>query len=312
MTEIYDQNIMMGALKKALPYIRLYRNKLFVVKTGGAIFEDKSALREMVEQLGVLNELGARLVLVHGGGVQTTELATKLGVETNMVNGRRVTDEKTLEISTMTLNGSINTKLIAACRAQGLNAAGVSGVDAGLIRATRRPPQQVNVNGDKVTVDYGLVGDIQRVDAKILNSLLDAGVVPIVSPISCDEQGQLLNINADTVAARIAAEMGAEKLIFMGAEMGILENIKDSSSLISYTDIRGLDKLKEKGIIDKGMLPKANAAREALLGGVRRVHMVTFTRPSSLLVEIFTNEGSGTLIVKDTMELLPAEQQAQT
>lgn len=303
-----DQYTMMTALKRAIPYIRLYKSKVFVVKIGGSIFENSTVLSETVSQLGILKELGIRMVLVHGGGVQTTRLATQLGIKTEIVNGRRVTDKETLEVSTMTLSGSMNTQLLAACRAQGLQAVGVSGVDAGLVCAVKRPPQKVEINGDTQTIDYGLVGDIQRVNGRILNTLLDSGVMPVISPISADDQGQVLNINADTVAARIAAELGAEKLLFLTGEIGLLERLGDPGSLVSYTDIRGLEKLQKAGAIDKGMLPKITAAKDALLSGVGRVHVVGYMRPSSLLVEIFTNDGSGTLIVKDTADLSPSEQ----
>ncbi len=308
MTGPYDRYTTMLALKRAVPYIRIYRDKIFVVKVGGTLCDDPGALKDVVEQLGILRELGIKLILVHGGGSQTTDLQSKLGVETKFVNGRRVTDERTLQIAVMTINGSVSTTILASCRALGISAVGISGVDAGLVRARRRPVQQVDVDGTMTSVDYGLVGDVAWIDPRILYKLLDAGVMPVISPLSCDDQGQVLNINADTVAARIATEMAAEKLVFLTSEVGVLEDRSNPSTLVSYTDVQGLDKLKERGCLAKGMLPKTNAAKEALLGGVKRVHIVGYVRPTSLLVEIFTNEGAGTLIVKDTAELLPSEQ----
>ncbi len=310
MTGHYDREFAMAALKLALPYIRLYRNRVFVVKAGGAICGEPHALKELCEQLSVLRELGIRVVLVHGGGPQTTSLSEKLGLSTEFVDGRRVTDEKTLEVSVMTLNGSVNTALLAACRAVELPAVGVSGIDAGFIRAHRRPPQTKEVKGKTTTVDYGLVGDVDSVDAAVLNKQLDAGFMPVVSPLCADENGQVLNVNADTVASTIAREMKAEKLIFITDTPGLLENKADPGSLVSYTDVHGLARLQESGAIDSGMLPKAKAAKEALLAGVKRVHMVGYRAKNSLLIEIFTNEGFGTLIVKDTSELLPSEQAA--
>lgn len=310
MTSPYDRDHTTSALQRALPYIRLYRNRVFVIKAGGALCQEPNAMKTLAEQLCVLRELGIRLVVVHGGGPQTTALATRLGIETTMVNGRRITNEQTLETVIMTINGTINTAFLAACRAVALPAVGLSGVDAALIRAVKRPPQVVDVNGVSTTIDYGLVGDIVGLDDKVLRRLLESGLVPVISPICADDAGQLLNINADTVAQAIACALEAEKLIFLTDTPGLLADPKKPTSLISYTDIRGLVTLQDQGAIGTGMLPKTRAAVEALQKGVRRVHMVGFRAPSSLLIEVFTNEGAGTLIVRDTAELLPAEQTA--
>ncbi|HEY3354746.1 MAG TPA: acetylglutamate kinase [Polyangia bacterium] len=306
MTGHFDRDQSMAALKRALPYIRLYRDRIFVVKIGGAIGGDRAAVREVIEQVSVLRELGVKVILVHGGGPQTTALGERLGLAATVVEGRRVTDPETLEVAVMTINGTVNTAILAVCRAANLPAVGLSGVDAGLVRATRRPPQVRDVNGEQVRVDYGLVGDIVAVDAAVLTRLLDAGLVPVVSPLSCDADGQVLNINADTVAATIAGETGAEKLILVTDTPGLLEDRQNPRSLISYTDVRGLGLLKERGAVEGGMLPKVEAALAAIARGVKRVHMVGYRR-SSLLVEVFTNEGAGTLIVKDAAELPAAE-----
>lgn len=298
------------ALQRALPYIRLYRNRVFVIKAGGALCQESNAMKALAEQLSVLRELGIRIVLVHGGGPQTTKLADRLGYETKMVNGRRITSEQTLETVIMSINGAVNTALLAACRAVALPAVGLSGVDAALIRAVKRPPQVVDVNGVPTTIDYGFVGDIVSLDDTMLWRLLETGLVPVISPICADDSGQLLNVNADTVAQAIACALEAEKLIFLTDTPGLLADAKKPTSLISYTDIRGLAALQEQGAIETGMLPKTRAAVEALQKGVRRVHMVGFRAPSSLLIEVFTNEGAGTLIVKDSAELAPAEQTA--
>ena len=180
-------------------------------------------------------------MLVHGGGPQTTALSSKLGLETQFVDGRRITDQKTLEIAVMTMNGTINTAILAACRAAELPAIGISGIDAGLIRARRRPPR-TQVSGDvRTTVDYGEVGDVVAVDVSVLNRFLDAGFMPVVSPLVADDAGDILNMNADTVASTLARELAAEKLIFVQEAPGILEDKNDPSSLVSYTDVRGLN-----------------------------------------------------------------------
>jgi acetylglutamate kinase len=293
------------ALRSAAPYIRLFKGKTFVVKAGGAVFGDARATRALIEQIAILHYLGVRVVLVHGGGPQLTQVTEAMGVPTQMVQGRRVTDERAIDATSMVLNGLINTKLLAICRELEIDAVGVSGVDAGLIRAHRRGPVQV----EGKAVDYGFVGDIDLVDDKVLKTLLDNGLMPVVSPLSADDKGTLLNINADTVAAAIGAALGAEKLILCTGAPGILENVADTGSVISFTDLKGLDRLRQSGAIKDGMLPKAKAIEEAIRGGVQRVHVISYDAPDSLLTEVFTNEGMGTLIVNDINALSPAEQQ---
>jgi acetylglutamate kinase len=300
-----DRAIVVSALKHAAPYIRLFKGKVFVLKVGGEVFADAADTRALMEQVGILYQVGIRIVLVHGGGQQSTELATQLGLDTKFVDGRRVTDGPSLDVATMVLNGQINTRILAACRELQIPAIGISGVDAGFIRASRRPP--VEREGD-TTVDYGFVGDIDSIDADIVRKQLDNGLMPVVSPISCDESGEILNINADTVAAAVAAELNAEKLILATGAPGILEDVKDPQSLISYIDRAALDKLKAEGKLEDGMLPKAAAIEAALANGVSRVHVISYKLPDSLLLEVFTNEGTGTLVVNDIAALTSAEQ----
>ena len=187
-----ERDIVVSALKHAAPYIRLYKGKTFVLKAGGAVFAEAGSTRALVEQVAVLHQLGIRIVFVHGGGPQSTELAEALGVTTQMVQGRRVTDEKSLEITTMVLNGLINTRILAACRDLELPAVGISGVDAGLIKAGKRPP--VVMEESSQPVDFGYVGDIEDIDVDILEKQLSHGLMPVVSPISADSSGTLLNI----------------------------------------------------------------------------------------------------------------------
>jgi acetylglutamate kinase len=302
-----DPSVTVRALKGAAPYVRLFKGKVFVVKAGGAVFADAAGTRMLIEQIAILHHLGIRVVLVHGGGPQLDDMQRSLGIEPRMVRGRRVTDERSIDVTTMVLNGSINTRILAACRELGVDAIGVSGVDAGLVRARRRPPVQV----DGETVDYGFVGDVISVDASVLLRQLDAGLMPVVSPLSSDDAGCVLNINADTVAARIGAALGAEKLILCTGAAGILEDLADPRSLVSYTDLDGLARLQAGGSFADGMLPKANAIEEAIRGGVHRVHVISYRVPDALLAEVFTNEGTGTLIVEDIDALSPAEQTPQ-
>jgi acetylglutamate kinase len=307
MTSKRERAIVVSALKHAAPYIRLFKGKVFVIKAGGEVFADPVQATAFVEQVGILHQVGIRTVLIHGGGPQSTQLATDLGLNTEFVDGRRVTNSDSLNVAAMILNGQINTRILATCRDLKIPAVGISGVDAGLIRAHKRPPVE---REGKEAVDYGFVGDIDSVDADILRKQLDNGLMPVVSPLSCDESGTLLNINADTVAAAIAAELDAEKLILVTGAIGILEDINDPGSLISYIDRKRLKQLKDDGALADGMLPKAAAIDAAIENGVQRVHVISHKLADSILLEVFTNEGTGTLVVDDIAALSPEEQGA--
>ena len=302
-----DPSVAVLALMSAAPYIRMYKNKVFVIKAGGEVFNDEFSTRALIEQVAILHQVGIKTVLVHGGGPQLDSMQKTMGIVTQMVNGRRVTDQKSIDATSMVLNGLINTRILAICRELGIEAIGLSGVDAGLIRAHRRPPVPVSA-GSSETIDYGFVGDIDSVNTGVLDKLLENGLMPVVSPLSADSNGLLLNINADTVAAAIGGALSAEKLVLCTGAPGILENVEDPSTVISYTDIRGLKRMREAGTIKHGMLPKAAAIEDAIRGGVRRVHVITYKSSDSLLAEIFTNEGTGTLVVADLKALSPAEQ----
>jgi acetylglutamate kinase len=305
-----DQAATMRALRNASPYIRLYKGKIFVIKAGGAVFGDDAMTRALIEQIAILHYLGVRVVMVHGGGPQLTELTTALGVPTRMVQGRRITDANSIDATSMVLNGLINTRVLAICRELEIQAIGLSGVDAGLVRAHRRPP--VQLSGIEEPVDFGFVGDIDAVDVTVVRQQLEHGLMPVISPLSADASGTLLNINADTVAAAIGAGLAAEKLILCTGAPGILERVDDPGSIISYTDLAGLRRMREEGRILDGMLPKAVAIEAALRGGVRRVHVISYSASDSILAEVFTNEGTGTLIVPNINALTPAEQQGGT
>ncbi|MEZ4424010.1 MAG: acetylglutamate kinase [Gemmatimonadota bacterium] len=292
------------ALRRAVPYLRLFQGKTFVIKAGGEVFTDPALGRSLLEQVGILHRLGIRVVLVHGGGRQMTEVAQSMGVDSPFVDGRRVTDGPMRDVATMVLNGTVNTAIVARCRELDVPALGISGVDAGLIRAVRRPPKRT-ASGDPV--DYGYVGDIVSVDANVLRRILEEGFVPVVSPISADDQGEILNINADTIASALAGAIQAEKWIILTGAPGVLRDAADPDSLVSYTDLDGLDRLAEAGSLAGGMLPKAAAIRSAIDAGVRRVHVISYKVPDSLLLEVFTNEGSGTLVVPDVSQMAPAE-----
>src|SRR5579863_2775220 len=220
-----DPSLAIRALKNAAPYIRMYKGKTFVVKAGGGVFADTESMRVLIEQIAILHYFGVRVVMVHGGGPQTTEISEALGVPTRMVEGRRVTDQKSVDVTAMVLNGLINTRILGICRELNIDAVGISGVDAGLVLAHKRPPVKMDSSGE--LIDYGFVGDIDAVDPTVLKKLLDNGLMPVVSPLSADQSGTLLNINADTVAAAIGAALAAEKLILCTGAPGILGDLAD-------------------------------------------------------------------------------------
>jgi acetylglutamate kinase len=306
MKDIGQRHASVG-LREALPYMRLFKGKTFVVKVGGALLADAAATREVLEQVDALRHLGIRVVLVHGGGAQASTLSRSLGSEPRFVAGRRVTDEAALQAAVLTLNGEANTAVLAACRALGIPAVGLSGVDSGLVRARRRPP--VVVDGE--TVDYGHVGDVVAVDPEVVNWLLSDGKLPVVSPIAADDDGNLLNCNADGIAAALAVAMKAVKLVLLTDVPGLLERAEDPRSLVSYVDLEGLRVMRQRGVLAGGMAPKTAAIESALNGGVARAHLVSWRVPDGLLAELFTNQGSGTLVVPELGTLTPAEQAAE-
>jgi len=295
------------SLREAVPYVRLFKGKTFIVKVGGALLTDDAATREVLAQIDALMHLGIRVVLVHGGGAQASTLSRALGSEPRFVGGRRITDAPALAAAVATLNGEANTTLLAACRALGIAAVGLSGVDSALVRARRRPP--VLVEGE--TVDYGHVGDVVAVDPGVLDRLLAGGTLPVVSPLAADDEGNVLNCNADGVAAALAVAMGAAKLVLLTDVAGLLERPDDPRSLVSYIDVAGLARLRGRGVLAGGMAPKAAAIETALAGGVARAHLVSWHTPDGLLAELFTNEGSGTLVVPELGTLSPAEKTAE-
>jgi acetylglutamate kinase len=301
-----DSSALVRALRGALPYLRLFQGRTFVVKVGGEAVAAGSELDAWVAQIAILSRLGIGTVLVHGGGPQISALERRLGSEPTIVAGRRVTDRAALEAATMALLGTVRAALLGALRAAGARAVGLSGIDAGLVIAERRPPRLV----DGAPVDYGEVGDIASVDVAILRTLLADGVIPVVAPLSATASGQPLNINADTVAAHLAAALGAEKLILVTDAPGILGDPDDPHSLVSVTDPAGLDRLAESGALRGGMLPKAAAIRHALAGGVASAHVVPRKVEDSILTEVFTTEGIGTMVVPHAHRLaaMPLEE----
>jgi acetylglutamate kinase len=287
-----------AGLKGALRYVRAYRDRVFVVKLGGDVLSDAGILDGVSAQLGLLSSLGIRLVVVHGGGPQATALSRRLGVEPTIVAGRRVTDDTALDVAKMVYGGVLNTDLVAALREHRLQAVGLSGVDADLITARRRPPVSVVDDAGKTrTVDYGHVGDIERVDPRVLQTLVEARFIPVVASLAGDDEGNIYNVNADTVAESIAVATQAMKLIFMTGAPGVLRDRNDPSSLVTFADPDDLTSLMASGALVGGMRPKVEACIRAATSGVERTHIIDGRAPDALLLEVFTGAGCGTMIV---------------
>ena len=281
----------MTHLKQALPYIQKHTGSTFVIKLGGRVLNDDQALFSLAEDISLLHNVGINLVIVHGGGPQMNALASEMGVEQTVVNGRRVTDEATLRLAQMVFKGTLNTRFVSVLKEAGTSAVGISGLDGGLIEAVKRPL----VNG----VDFGYVGDITQVNTQVLSTLVKGGFIPVVCSLGATKDGQVLNINADTIAENIAIKLQAKKLFLLTDQTGLYSDASDSESLVSYTDISEVENLIESGAIQGGMKPKIQSTLRALSAGVERVHIINAFEPSSLLCEVFTNEGCGTLIVRD-------------
>jgi acetylglutamate kinase len=285
-------------LMQALPYIRRHRGKTFLVKLGGAVADEKNGLSGLAQDLSMLVNVGIRVCVVHGGGPQATQLAERLGHKPQFIEGRRVTDEATLEVAKMVFAGKISLDILGALRAEGLKAVGLSGVSGDIVHAKRREPTTVTdkATGETKVVDMGHVGDIVSVDTKLLDVLMDSGFVPVVNSLGADEKGNVLNINADTVATRLAVDLKADKFLFMTDVDGVMRDKNDPKSLISSITAAEIERDIADGRIAGGMIPKVRACVDALKGGVQRVHILNGNKEHTLLLELFTKRGAGTLI----------------
>lgn len=276
-----------AVLVEALPYIRRFAGQVVVVKYGGnalAGASEDDALALFAEDIVLMRQVGMRPVVVHGGGPQISDLMTRLGKVTEFRNGLRVTDAETVDIARMVLVGQVNPQLVSAINVHGPLAVGVSGEDAGLIQAAARDPE------------LGFVGDVVAVNPGILQGLLEEGFIPIVATIGTDGSGQAYNINADTVAGRIAEALGAEKLVYLTDIEGLRRVVDDAASLIRQTTPDELDALMADGTIAGGMIPKVESCVAAVRSGVRRAHILDGRIPHVLLLEFFTDEGIGTMV----------------
>ena len=256
-----------AGLKGALRYVRAYRDHVFVVKLGGDVLADREVLDQVAAQLALLYSLSIRLIVVHGGGPQASAMSRRLGQEPQLIAGRRVTDNGALEVAKMVYAGLLNTDLLAALREHEIQAVGLSGVDADLLTARRRPPVKVvDDSGTAREVDFGHVGDIELADPRVLTTLLDARFVPVVASLAGDGDGNVYNVNADTVAESLAVAVKAQKLIFLTGAPGVLRDRDDPTSLVTFADPDELAALMASGALAGGMRPKVEACIRAATG----------------------------------------------
>lgn len=276
-------------LRQALPYINKFHNKLMVVKIGGEVADNHETLVNFCEQVALCARVGIEMVVVHGGGKQVSELSKKLGIQPQMINGRRITDADSLEIAKMVFAGKISTDVVTLLRSSGLKAVGLSGIDGNLIHAKKRPP----VSMGNETVDFGFVGDIVDVEPQIIDTLISGGFTPVIASLASDNDGITYNINADTVASAIATAVKAEKLILVSNVEGVLD---DKAKVVSKLNRTLANELIQKKVISGGMLPKVEAAFKAIDSGVKSVHFISGLAHDTLLTELFTESGCGTMI----------------
>lgn len=273
-------------LSEALPYLQAFAGHTVVVKYGGAAMKDSTLKAGVLRDIVLMACVGIRPVVVHGGGPEINTWLEKLGIEPQFKNGLRVTDAATMDVVEMVLVGRVNKELVSLINQAGGAAVGLCGTDGNLIKA--RPQKQAGI---------GFVGEVTSIDTRLVASLVEDGYIPVLSSVAEDQSGQAYNINADTAAGEIAAALGAEKLILMTDTPGILEDYQDPSSLIYRLDIQKARELIDKGIVRGGMIPKVNCCVRSLAQGVRAAHIIDGRLPHSLLLEIFTDTGIGSMIV---------------
>lgn len=276
-------------LIEALPYIQKFNRKIIVVKYGGSAMSNEELQKNVIKDVTLLKLVGFKPIIVHGGGKEISRWVGKVGKEAQFINGLRVTDDETMEIAEMVLN-KVNKSLVTMVEELGVKAVGVSGKDGKLLNVEKK-----YADGQ----DIGFVGDVKEVNAKILYDLLENDYLPIVAPIGLDENFQTYNINADDAACAIAKAVGADKLVFLTDIEGLYKDINDKASFISRITASEADKLIADGFIGGGMLPKLNNCTSAIENGVNRVHILDGRIPHCLLLEIFTNSGVGTAIIRD-------------
>ena len=294
-------NSRQNVLMEALPYIRKFHKKTIVIKLGGHAMVDHNIMNTVVEDAVLLHYVGMRVVLVHGGGPEITEKMKMVGKEPKFVGGLRVTDEDTLEIAQMVLAGKISNMIVSMIAKNGAKGVGISGNDGGLVIAEKTGLKKVQVGDKEIEVDLGLVGDIREINPQLLETMLDAGYIPVVSPLALDKKGNDLNINADTMAGELAVALKAYKLISLTDVDGVMN--KARTELYHRLTLKNIDALMADGTISGGMIPKIQASVNAVRHGVEGAHILNGNAEHNLLLELFTDFGVGTMITASMISL---------
>lgn len=288
-----------GILIEALPYIRKFSGKTVVIKYGGNAMINEELKRAVINDLILMKFVGINPIVVHGGGPEITEMLRRVGKQSQFVNGLRVTDDETMEIVEMVLVGKVNKEIVALINRHGGKAVGLCGKDGGLIEAAKSYTKVKNEQGGEELVDIGHVGDVARINPGIVETIAEKGYIPVIAPIGVGADGESYNINADYVAGELAAALQADKLVLLTDVEGILADYEDKSTLISSLRVAEVPGLIERQIIAGGMIPKVQCCLQALAGGVGKTHIIDGRLPHSILLEVFTDEGIGTMVVKD-------------
>ena len=287
-----------GTIVEALPYIQAFYGKTIVIKYGGNAMINEDLKQKVMEDVSLMKYVGMQPVIVHGGGPDITHFLKKVDKKSDFVSGLRVTDEETVEIAEMVLDGKVNSNIVNLLNKRGVRAVGLSGKDAGLIKATKKMATVYDEEGNKEKVDIGYVGQVDSIDASILRDLLDMDYIPVIAPIGVGEDGESYNINADYVAAEIAGALKAEKLLFMTDIEGVYKDFEDKDSFISsLTDVEAREYIKT-GIISGGMIPKVEACLRSLDAGTQKVHIIDGRQPHAIILELLTEQGIGTQVHK--------------
>ncbi|WP_088552474.1 acetylglutamate kinase [Calderihabitans maritimus] len=287
-----------NVLIEALPYIKEFYGKTVVIKYGGSAMVDCRLKEAVIQDVILMRYVGMNPVIVHGGGPAITAMLDRMGKKTEFINGLRVTDSETMEIVEMVLVGKINQEIVALLNQLGGKAVGLSGKDGQLIQAEKKLANWYDESGQEVTADIGYVGEVRKVNPAVIETLVTEGYIPVIAPIGVGRQGETYNINADYVAGAVAGALKAHKLILLTDVEGIFADLEDKKSLISCIKVDEVPGLINRGIISGGMIPKIQCCVEALEEGVSRAHIINGRIPHSLLLEIFTRKGIGTMVVK--------------
>lgn len=296
----YEKNLSKAELlAEALPYIQKFHGNTVVIKYGGHAMLDEDLKRKVMEDIVLLHSVGIKPVVVHGGGPGINAMLKKVGKESQFIRGLRITDQETMDIALMVLVGKVSTEVVTGLNIQGGKAVGISGTDAGLLQAVKKPLHFTDEAGHEEEVDLGYVGEVKLVDPGIIQSLIADGYIPVISPVAGSKSGETWNINADTAACEIAKALKADKFLLLTDVPGVLRDVSDPQSVIHYISEDEIPGLMEEGLITGGMIPKVEGCQDALKYGVGTAHIMDGHIPHAIILELFTNSGIGTMFFKE-------------